>query len=76
MNVLSCFDGISVGKVALDRLNIPSKYYAFEIDKYAIQKSRDNHPSIIHCGDIKGWKNFSRLPSNESIDLLLAGFPC
>lgn len=77
MNVLSCFDGIAVGKVALDRLNTPIKnYYAFEIDRYAIEVSRNNHPDIIHCGDIKGWKNFSRLPSNESIDLLLAGFPC
>lgn len=74
MNVLSCFDGISVGKVALDRLGIPvSKYYAFEIDKYAIKKSVENHPDIIHLGDIKNWKFFDQLPQ---IDLLLAGFPC
>ena len=75
MNILSCFDGISVGKVALDRLGIPIyKYYAFEIDKYAMKVSQNNHgPDIAYLGDIREWKVFDQLPKN---DLLLAGFPC
>lgn len=75
MNVLSCFDGISVGKVALDRLGIKiKKYMGFEIDKYAIKASQKNHSSsITYLGDIRNWKFFDQLPQ---IDLLLAGFPC
>lgn len=58
MNILSCFDGISVGKVALDRLNIPiSKYYAFEIDKWAMKASQNNHGSdITYLGNIREWE--------------------
>ena len=45
MNVLSLFDGLSGGRIALDRLKIKvDKYYASEIDKYAIQVSKSNYP--------------------------------
>lgn len=48
MKVLSLFDGISCGRVALERAGIPvEKYYASEIDKYAIQISKKNYPDII-----------------------------
>jgi len=73
MNVLSLFDGVSCARIALDKLNIPiSNYYASEIDKYAIQVSKENYPDIIHLGDIKDIKA-SDLPK---IDLLIGGSPC
>jgi site-specific DNA-cytosine methylase len=70
MNVLSLFDGISCGLVALKRNQIPVKYYACEIDKYAIQISQKNHPEIIHLGSVVDLKP----PSN--LDLLIGGSPC
>jgi len=53
MNILSLFDGISCGYLALQRAGIPiDNYYASEIDRYAIQVSQNNFPSIIQLGDI------------------------
>lgn len=73
MNVLSLFDGISCGKVALNRARFRiDKYYSSEIDKFAIRISRANHPEIIQLGDIADRKKW-RLPK---IDLLLGGSPC
>lgn len=75
MNILSLFDGISCGRVALDRAGIPvNKYYASEIDKYAIQISQKNYPDIIRLGDINNWENWDI--DWSSIDLILAGSPC
>mgnify|MGYP003653148895 FL=1 len=73
MNVLSLFDGMSCGRIALDRLGIPvDKYYASEIDKYAIQVSEANYPDIIRLGDVCDVK----AEDLEPIDLLIAGSPC
>ena len=73
MNVLSLFDGMSCGMIALDRLGIKvDKYYAAEIDKYATQVSEANYPDIIRLGDVCGVKA-KDLPK---IDLILAGSPC
>lgn len=75
MIVLSLFDGISCGRVALERANIPvTTYYASEIDKYAIQVSHNNYPDIIRLGDINNWENWN-IPWSD-IDLILAGSPC
>lgn len=53
MKVLSLFDGISCGRVALERAGIPvERYVAFEVDKYAIQVSRNHYPDIEQVGDI------------------------
>lgn len=53
IKVLSLFDGISCGMVALERAGIKvDKYYASEIDKYAIKVSEKNHPNIKHIGDV------------------------
>ena len=53
MKVLSLFDGIACGKVALERAGIPiEKYYASEIDKHAINIAMKNHPDIIQIGDV------------------------
>ena len=73
LTVLSLFDGISCGRVALQRANIPvDKYYASEIDKYAIQVTQKNWPDTIQLGDVKNvWAR--NLPK---IDLLIGGSPC
>jgi DNA (cytosine-5)-methyltransferase 1 len=54
MKVLSLFDGISGARQALKELGIDCEYYASEIDKYAIQVAKTNHPDIVHIGDVKG----------------------
>jgi len=75
MNVLSLFDGISCGRVALDRTGIEvTNYYASEIDKYAIKISEDNHPDIIQLGDVTQWETWDI--DWSSVDLILAGSPC
>lgn len=75
MNVLSLFDGISCGYVALQKCNIPiDKYYSSEIDKYAIEISNKNFPNIIQLGDITNWKNWNI--DFKTIDLLIGGSPC
>jgi DNA (cytosine-5)-methyltransferase 3A len=73
MNVLSLFDGMSCGRIALERLGIPvDNYYASEIDKYAIQVSQANYPNIIQVGDVTELDT-STLPK---IDLIMGGSPC
>jgi len=75
MNVLSLFDGISCGRVALDRTGIEvTNYYASEIDKYAIKISEDNHPDTIQLGDVTQWETWDI--DWSSVDLILAGSPC
>lgn len=73
MNVLSLFDGVSCGRVALERAGIHvDNYYASEIDKYAIQIAKKNYPDTVELGDVNNWKNWN-LPK---IDLLIGGSPC
>tara|TARA_R100001480_G_C4730816_1_gene180952 strand:+ start:199 stop:1356 length:1158 start_codon:yes stop_codon:yes gene_type:complete len=73
MNVLSLFDGMSCGQIALNRLGVKyDKYFASEIDKYAIQITKKNYPNTIHIGDVTAIKA-AELPK---IDLLMGGSPC
>ncbi len=73
MNVLSLFDGISAGQIALNRCGIKyANYYASEIDRYAIQITQKNFPKTIQLGDITKINGYN-LPK---IDLILAGPPC
>lgn len=73
MNVLSLFDGISCGQLALERAGIEiNKYYASEIDKYAIEITQKNYPNTIQLGDISNIKG-KDLPK---IDLVIGGSPC
>jgi len=73
MKVLSLFDGMSCGRIALDQLGIPvEKYYASEIDKYAIQVSQANYPDIIQVGDVCDLDPKDYL----DVDLIQAGSPC
>ena len=75
MKVLSLFDGISCGMVALERAGIPvDTYYASEIDKNAIAISQKNYPNIIRLGDVTKWREWD-IPWAE-IDLLIGGSPC
>lgn len=72
-NVLSLFDGISGGQIALNRLGMQyDNYFASEIDKSAIQITQKNYPNTIQLGDVNNWKTWN-LPK---IDLILAGSPC
>lgn len=73
MNVLSLFDGISCGQLALNRAGIHyDKYFASEINKYAIQVTQSHFPNTIQLGDIR-YIDLNKLPK---IDLILAGTPC
>ena len=75
MKVLSLFDGISCGMVALERAGIQvDAYYASEIDKNAIAISQKNYPNIIRLGDVTKWREWD-IPWEE-IDLLIGGSPC
>lgn len=75
LNVLSLFDGISCGKVALERAGISvDKYYASEIDKFALAVSKARHDDIIQLGDITTWQSWDI--DLGSIDLLIGGSPC
>lgn len=73
LNVLSLFDGMSCGQIALERVGIKvNNYFASEIDKYAIQVAKHNYPNMQHIGDVTQVKA-SELPK---IDLLIGGSPC
>lgn len=73
INVLSLFDGVSSGHIALERAGIAiNKYYASEIDKYAIEVSKAMFPDIIQVGDVceLDFNNY------KNIDMLIGGSPC
>lgn len=73
MRVVSLFDGISCGMVALERTDIPvDRYVAYEIDPYAIQISKKNYPQIEHRGDVT-TADFTQY---FGFDLLMGGSPC
>lgn len=73
MKVLSLFDGISCGMVALERVGIDiEKYVAYEIEQNAISISKKNYPQIEHCGDVTK-ADFTKY---KGFDLITAGFPC
>jgi len=73
INVLSLFDGISAGRIALERAGVKvNKYFASEIDKYAIQVTQKNYPDTEQLGDVTEI-NYKFIPG---IDLLIGGSPC
>lgn len=73
INVLSLFDGISCGQVALERAGIKvNNYFASEIDKHAIKVTQSNYPNTKQIGDVTKVKG-TDLPK---IDLLIGGSPC
>jgi len=73
INVLSLFDGMSCGQIALDKAQIPvNKYFASEIDHKSILVAQKNYPNTIQLGDVTKI-DLSQLPP---IDLLIGGSPC
>lgn len=75
ITILSLFDGISCGKLALERAGIKvDKYYTSEIDQFAMQVSKNNYPDIIQLGDVTAWKDWNI--DWSKIDLLIGGSPC
>jgi site-specific DNA-cytosine methylase len=71
--VVSAFDGLAGGRIALERAGVLiDKYFASEIDKYAMKVAKHNYPDIVHIGDVTNVKG-SDLPE---IDLLMGGSPC
>ena len=72
MNVLSLFDGLSCGQIALKQLGFEYTYYSSEIDEYAIKITQNNFPDTIQLGDVTKLKT-NKLPH---IDILFAGSPC
>jgi len=73
MNVLSLFDGMSCGQIALEKVGFQvDKYFASEIDKHAIKVAKANYPDTVHLGDVRDVKA-DDLPQ---IDLLIGGSPC
>lgn len=83
MNVLSLFDGMSCGMIALERVGIKvDKYFSSEIDKNAIKVSKANYPEIIHIGDVNNIYYSDGTLYTEvgefvvAIDLIIAGSPC
>lgn len=75
MKVLSLFDGMSCGQIALNRIGIKSEtYYASELDKYAIKVTQANYPDTVQLGDVTRWREWDI--DWASIDLLIGGSPC
>mgnify|MGYP003136831628 FL=1 len=75
MNVLSLFDGMSCGQIALNRAGIKyDAYFASEVDKYAIKVAQANYPNTVQIGDVT-QVDHTRLPFG-GIDLLMGGSPC
>jgi DNA-cytosine methyltransferase len=73
MNVLSVFDGMSCGQIALNELGFKiDKYYAAEIDKHAITQTQHNFPNTVQLGSVTDV----RAKDLEKIDLFIGGSPC
>lgn len=73
MNVLSLFDGMSCGQIALNKAGVKyDTYFASEIDPYAMKVATSNYPNTIELGDVKNV-NVNNLPK---IDLMFGGSPC
>ena len=85
MNVLSLFDGMSCGQIALNRAGVKyNKYFASEVDKYAIKVTQANYPKTIQLGDVtqigtpsSNYAYIRKLTTiKDNIDLLMGGSPC
>ena len=75
VNVLSLFDGMSCGQIALKRARVKvNKYYASELDIHAIKESKENWPNMTHLGDVTKWREWD--VNWSDIDLVIGGSPC
>lgn len=77
IRVLSLFDGMSCGHIALKELGVPiAKYYASEVGKFAIQQTRLNFPDTVQLGDVRRLDVDKLCDEEGEIDLLIGGSPC
>lgn len=86
LNVLSLFDGMSCGQIALDRLGIKvENYFASEIKPHAIKCTLSNYPDTVHIGDVRDvffvkgeglYFDLDRFIALDQIDLVIGGSPC
>lgn len=83
LNVLSLFDGMSCGRIALERAGIPvAKYFASEIKRHAIETTRKNYPDTIFVGDVRKVSYENGVLKTEHgefsgpIHLVIGGSPC
>jgi site-specific DNA-cytosine methylase len=75
MNILSLFDGISAGQVALNKAGVKiDNYYSSEIDRCAMQVTMKNYPNTNQLGDISNWRDWDI--DFSKIDLVIGGSPC
>ena len=75
LNILSLFDGISCGQVALQRAGIKvNKYYASEIEQHSIAITQYNFPDTIQLGDINNWREWNI--DLNTVDVVIGGSPC
>ena len=74
INVLSLFDGMSCGQLAISQLGFEYNYYASEIDKHAMQVTQSNFPNTVQLGSVEHWQLWDI--DFASIDLLIGGSPC
>lgn len=85
LNVLSLFDGMSCGRIALDRAGLEAgNYFASEIDKHAVAVAKHNYPSTMHIGDVtkvkyhdgKLFNSDGNVVFEGTIDMVIGGSPC
>lgn len=77
MKVLSLFDGMSCGRIALERAGLPvTTYFASELDKHAITVTQKNYPSTIQLGDVRVVREMAEAGFFGHMDLLIGGSPC
>lgn len=74
INVLSLFDGMSCGQLAISQLGFEYNYFASEIDKHAMQVTQSNFPNTVQLGSVEHWQLWDI--DFASIDLLIGGSPC
>lgn len=77
MNVISLFDGISCGQLALQRIGVKvSRYYASEIETACIENTKRQFPNTIQLGDVTRVREMAEDGYFDDIDLLIGGSPC
>lgn len=72
IKVISLFDGMSCGQIALERLGFKPQYFASEVDKYAIQVTQKNYPNTVQMGDVRNIHG----GLFGDVGLVIAGSPC
>lgn len=76
LSILSLFDGMSCGQIAFREIGVPiSRYFASEVDRFAIAQTQLNFPDTIQLGDVRNV-DVSAICEKGAIDMLIGGSPC